>query len=57
MRRREFLVLFCGVAAWPCGVQAQQPAKSPIIGYLGATTPDVAGHRTAALLQRLRELG
>jgi putative tryptophan/tyrosine transport system substrate-binding protein len=57
MRRREFMALVGGAVTWPCGALAQQPAKLPIIGYLGATTPDVAGHRTAALLERLRELG
>jgi putative tryptophan/tyrosine transport system substrate-binding protein len=57
MRRRAFMTLLGSAAAWPLAAGAQQAARLPIIGYLGATTPDVAAHRTAALLQRLRELG
>jgi putative ABC transport system substrate-binding protein len=56
MRRREFIMLFGGVAAWPMTVRAQQPGKLPIIGVLGST-PAAFSHWLPALLQRLRELG
>jgi ABC transporter substrate binding protein len=36
---------------------AQQPAKVPTIGFLGATTPAGGGQLLAAFVQRLRELG
>ncbi len=37
--------------------RAQQPAKLPTIGYLGANTSSVQNQWTAAFVQRLRELG
>ena len=43
--------------AWPLGARAQQPAKLPTIGYLGASTPSFDSHRVAAFVQRLRERG
>jgi putative tryptophan/tyrosine transport system substrate-binding protein len=58
MKRRQFITLLGGAAAaWSLGVSAQQPAKLPIIGYLGPSTRSVDAHRLGALVQRLRELG
>jgi putative ABC transport system substrate-binding protein len=56
MRRREFIWLVGGAAAWPLPARAEQP-KIPVIGYLGATTPSTAPDRTPAFVQRLSELG
>ena len=44
-------------ATWPLGARAQQPAKLPTIGFLGASTPAAIGQWVAAFVQRLRELG
>jgi putative ABC transport system substrate-binding protein len=57
MRRRQFITLLGGAAAWPMAARAQQPGKMPTIGYLGAGTPAGQGQWLAAFGQRLRELG
>ena len=57
MRRREFISLLGGAAAWPLAARAQQSGKLLTIGFLGSTMPSVEGQRLAAFVQRLRELG
>jgi putative tryptophan/tyrosine transport system substrate-binding protein len=56
MKRRAFITLLGGAAAWPLAARAQQ-AKRPIIGILGTATPSTWNPWTAAFAQRLRELG
>jgi putative ABC transport system substrate-binding protein len=57
MRRREFITLLGGVAAWPVAARAQQPGKLPTIGYLGGGGPISQRAWVEAFVQRLRELG
>jgi ABC-type uncharacterized transport system substrate-binding protein len=57
IRRRKFLATLGGMAAWPLAARAQQPARLPTIGYLGANTPSAESQRIGAFVQRLRELG
>jgi putative ABC transport system substrate-binding protein len=57
MRRRDFITLLGGAAAWPLAARAQQPTMLPTIGFLGANTAAAQSHLTAAFVQRLRELG
>src|SRR5262245_12881267 len=57
MRRREFIILFGGVAAaWPLSVRAQQAAL-PVIGYLDPRSPEVGAETVRALRQGLKEAG
>jgi putative tryptophan/tyrosine transport system substrate-binding protein len=56
MQRREFIAGLGSAAAWPQAARAQQPAKGPTIGFLGAA-PSSEGQWVAAFVQRLRELG
>src|SRR5262249_11643578 len=58
VRRREFITLLGGAAAaWPLAARAQQAARLPTVGFLGATTPAAERLWTAAFGQRWRELG
>src|SRR5215471_4309856 len=57
MRRREFITLLGGAAAWPLAGNAQQTGKLPILGLLGSATLLAESQRVAAFVQRLRQLG
>jgi putative ABC transport system substrate-binding protein len=57
LKRRDFIALVGGAAAWPGVAHAQQPGKLPTIGFLGPTTAAVQRQWTDAFVQRLRELG
>ena len=57
IRRRDFVTLLGGAAAWPLAARAQQPGKIPTIGYLGTAAASAWAPWTAAFVQRLHELG
>jgi len=56
MRRREFISLLGGAAAWPLAGVAQEAAKVPRIGYLAGNLATMS-HLTAAFLRGLHDLG
>jgi putative tryptophan/tyrosine transport system substrate-binding protein len=57
MRRREFITLLGGAAAWPVAARTQQAGKIPRIGFLGPAASADNSARLAGLRQGLRDLG
>jgi putative tryptophan/tyrosine transport system substrate-binding protein len=59
MKRREFIALLGGAAAWPLTARAQQPERVRRIGVLMNLTADdpESPLRLAAFLQGLQQLG
>src|SRR5215211_8000199 len=56
MKRREFITLLGGAAAWPLAGRAQQPTI-PVVGYLSTRAPGDSEYIVTAFRNGLKEIG
>jgi putative ABC transport system substrate-binding protein len=55
LKRRDFITLLGGAAAWPIAARGQGPV--PVIGLLGGGAPEADAFRVVAVRRGLSEIG
>ena len=56
MRRRQFITMLGGAAAWPTSGEAQQ-SRMPVLGFLGSASETSYTATLAAVRRGLNEAG
>jgi putative tryptophan/tyrosine transport system substrate-binding protein len=57
MRRRDFISLAGGAAAWPLAASAQQQSATPVIGFLNTQSPEAFVEPLRGFRQGLKDTG
>jgi hypothetical protein len=57
LRRRDFITLLGGAAAWPLAARAQQSSGRPLVGLLSPLSETTARRNIEGFRAGLRELG
>jgi putative ABC transport system substrate-binding protein len=58
VKRREFVTLLGSAAlAWPLAARAQQPERTPVVGFLSSESRSAFGHRLEGFHRSLAESG
>jgi putative tryptophan/tyrosine transport system substrate-binding protein len=57
MRRRQFITLLGGAAAWPLAVRAQTVRQRPLVGLLQVQSLTGSARYTSEFLRGMAELG
>ena len=57
MKRREFIGLIGGAAAWPLAARAQQAANLPLVAVIALSTEQIVNARSVSIREGLKQAG